>query len=131
MKGDFSRRTHDPRKHYSAVLLQQGRVLTDADLEEEHRILSGAQERTAADLIGGCGGPIAAAGFAVSSPDGTGLELSAGRYYAGGMLVVSESAVAYPDQPDRFADDVAWPPPAGRYAIVLDVWRRLITALDD
>lgn len=131
MKGDFSRRTHDPRKHYSAVLLQQGRVLTDADLEEEHRIVSGALERTAADVIGGCGGPIGGAGFAVTSPDGAGLELGAGRYYVGGMLVVNEATVAYPEQPDRFADDVAWPPGPGRYAIVLDVWRRLITALDD
>ena len=41
MKGDFSRRTFDPRKHYSAVLQEQGRVLTDADLEAEHRIHNG------------------------------------------------------------------------------------------
>jgi hypothetical protein len=131
MKGDFSRRSYDPRKHYSAVLQEQGRLLTDADLEEEHRILSGAHERAAADLIGGCGGPIGAAGFDVTSPDGIRLALSDGRYYAAGKLVVNEEAVDYTDQPDRFADDIAWPPPPGRYAIVLDVWRRLVIALDD
>jgi len=131
MRGDFSRRTDDPRKHYSAVLQEQGRLLTDADLEEEHRILSRAHERAAADIIGGCGGPLGAAGFEVSSPDGVQLALSAGRYYAAGKLVVNEEAASYTVQPDRFADDVAWPPAPGRYAIVLDVWERLITALDD
>jgi len=131
MKGDFSRRTYDPRKHYSAVLQEQGRLLTDADLEEEHRILSGAHERGAADLIGGCGGPIGAAGFAVTSPDGFRLALSDGRYYSAGALVLNEETADYLDQPDRFAEDIVWPPPPGRYAIVLDVWRRLITALDD
>lgn len=131
MQGDFSRRTYDPRKHYSAVVQEQGRLLTDADLDEEHRILAGTQERTAADLIGGCGGPIGAAGFAVTSPDGVNLELSAGRYYAAGMLLTNETTVDYTAQPDRFAGDIAWPPAPGRYAIVLDTWRRLITALDD
>ncbi len=131
MKGDFSRRTHDPRKHYSAVLQEQGRLLTDADLEEEHRILSGRHETTAADLIGGCGGPVGGAGFAVSSPDGLNLALSAGRYYASGTLLSNEAAINYTDQPDRFSADIAWPPAPGRYAIVLDAWRRLITALDD
>lgn len=131
MKGDFSRRTHDPRKHYSAVMQEQGRLLTDADLAEEHSILSGAHERAAADLIGGCGGPLGAAGFAVTSPDGIRLALSEGRYYAGGRLFTNEEAVDYTKQPDRFAANILWPPPPGRYAIVLDVWRRLITALDD
>ena len=130
MKGDFSRRTHDPRKHYSAVLQEQGRLLTDADLEEEHRILSRAHERTAADLIGLCGGPIGAAGFAPSI-NGVRLELSAGRYYAAGRLVVNEEVVDFTEQPDRFMGDIVWPPPVGRFAIVLDVWPRLITAIDD
>ena len=47
------------------------------------------------------------------------------------MLVVNEEIVHYEGQPDRVAEDVAWPPPPGRYAIYLDVWRRLVTALDD
>ncbi len=131
MRGDFSRRTFDPRKHYSAVLQEQGRLLTDADLEEEHHILSSQLERTAADVIGACGGPIGSAGFAVTSPDGVNLALSAGRYYVAGMLLVNETAVNYTQQPDRITADVDWPPPPGRYVIGLDVWGRLITALDD
>ena len=38
MKGDFSRQTFDPKKHYSAVLMQQGRVQLDADWNEQHAI---------------------------------------------------------------------------------------------
>ncbi|MGE6736827.1 DUF6519 domain-containing protein, partial [Streptomyces sp. NPDC059900] len=70
MKGDFSRRTHDPRKHYSAVLHEQGRVLTDADFDEEHQIVTGAHETAVADLAGARGVPMGAAGFEVTSPDG-------------------------------------------------------------
>ena len=33
MKGDFSRITFDPKKHYSRVLMQQGRVQLDAVLK--------------------------------------------------------------------------------------------------
>ncbi len=39
MKGDFSRNTFDPRNHYSRVLMQQGRVLLDADWNEQTDIL--------------------------------------------------------------------------------------------
>ncbi|MFJ8113473.1 DUF6519 domain-containing protein [Streptomyces sp. NPDC096132] len=131
MKGDFSRRTHQPHKHYSAVLHEQGRVLTDADLDEEHRILSGAHETAVADLAGGCGAPVGSAGFAVTSPDGVGLRLSAGRFYADGILVVNEEDVAYDAQPDRDPEHTVWPPAPGSYAVYLDVWRRLVTALDD
>ena len=35
MKGDFSRETFDRARHYSAVLLQQGRVQLDADWNEQ------------------------------------------------------------------------------------------------
>ena len=38
MKGDFSRNTFDPGNHYSAVLMQQGRVQVDADWNEQAAI---------------------------------------------------------------------------------------------
>ena len=38
MKGDFSRITFDPKKHYSRVLMQQGRVQLDADWNEQAAI---------------------------------------------------------------------------------------------
>ncbi len=39
MKGDFSRLTFDPRKNFSSVLMQQGRVQLDADWNEQGAIL--------------------------------------------------------------------------------------------
>ena len=35
MKGDFTRLTFQPEKHYSSVRLQQGRVQLDADWNEQ------------------------------------------------------------------------------------------------
>ena len=49
MKGDFSRRTFDEKKHYRRVLMQQGRVQLDSDWNEQidinlHYFRSLAQE---------------------------------------------------------------------------------------
>ncbi len=128
MKGDFSRRTFDATKHYSAVLVEQGRMLTDADSGEEHEILAYRQEAGLADVIGPSGGPIPGAGFAPTT-DGSTLQLGEGVYYVAGSLLENEAGVDITAQPDRF--DVPWPPPSGRHAIVLEHWRRLVTALDD
>ena len=38
MKGDFSRRIYRPAKHFSSVLMQQGRVLLDSDWNEQAAI---------------------------------------------------------------------------------------------
>src|SRR6185312_14665601 len=38
MKGDFARVTFDPTRHYSQVFQQQGRVLLEADWNEQGRI---------------------------------------------------------------------------------------------
>ena len=38
MKGDFTRDLFDPTKHYSGVLMQQGRVQLDADWNEQGSI---------------------------------------------------------------------------------------------
>lgn len=129
MKGDFSRRTFDATKHYSTVLVEQGRLLTDADSDEEHRIQAHRGQQLARDAIGDCGAPLPDAGFGLASPDSHELHIGAGVFYAAGTLLENESEIHYTAQPDRF--DVAWPLPEGRSAVVLDSWPRLITALDD
>ena len=45
MKGDVSRETFDATKHYSGVRMQQGRVQTDADWNEQGAICSGHRTR--------------------------------------------------------------------------------------
>jgi hypothetical protein len=64
-KGDFSRFPFDPRKHYSAVLMQQGRVQLDADWNAWADILNHRLRAETADLVGPGGGPAGAAGFEV------------------------------------------------------------------
>ena len=55
MKGDFTRLTFDPRKHYTGVLKQQGRVDLDADWNEYVEIRDYLSRTEAQDVIGLCG----------------------------------------------------------------------------
>src|SRR5258708_34003638 len=56
-RGDFTRDTFDSLKHFSRVLMQQGRVQLDADWNEQTSILLHYLQTLAADLIGPHGGP--------------------------------------------------------------------------
>ena len=66
MKGDFSRLTFDPKKHYRRVLMQQGRVQVDADWNEQEAINQFRAEIEARDVIGRCGAPLHDAGFQIT-----------------------------------------------------------------
>src|SRR5438093_1172284 len=94
MKGDFSRQTFDPTKHYSGVLLQQGRVQLDADWNEQQAIHQHRIETETQDVIGPCGAPLHEAGFQVTvQTQGilNRLLVSKGRYYVDGMLCENEA----------------------------------------
>ena len=93
MKGDYSRDTFDPAKHFSRVLMQQGRVQLDADWNEQGAILLHYLQALAADLIGAYGGPKDELGFEIGpvSPENdktklTDLSIGYGRYYVDGIL---------------------------------------------
>lgn len=134
MKGDFSRLTFDRRKHYSGVLLQQGRVQTDADWNEQEAIERYRAQALARDLIGPCGGPRDDAGFAIGVSAGR-LRVGAGHYWVDGILAENEAEVAYNAQPD-LPDPPDWRTAAagtkgGRVLVYLDVWERFISALED
>ena len=66
MKGDFSRQTFRPEKHYSGVRLQQGRAHLDADWNEQIDIQAHRDATMASDVIGAVGAPFEDGGFAVS-----------------------------------------------------------------
>ncbi len=57
MKGDFSRNSFRRARHYSRVLMQQGRVLLDSDWNEQGSIFAYYLKSLARDLIGPYGGP--------------------------------------------------------------------------
>ena len=56
-RGDFSRDTFDPNKHFMRVLMQQGRVSLDADWNEQTDILLHYMQTLAKDIIGPSAGP--------------------------------------------------------------------------
>ena len=135
MKGDFSRQTFDPRRHYSGVLMQQGRVQLDADWNEQESIQRRRTQLEAQDVIGRCGAPRDEAGFEVALA-GNALTIGAGRFYVDGLLAESETdALAYEAQPDLL-DPPSWLDALGAAdtnlgLVYLDVWERHITPLDD
>lgn len=87
MKGDFSRQIFDKRKHYTGVLMQQGRVQVDADWNMQQAIQQYRIQTKSRDLIGLNGAPEAEAGFEINvSPDGNDLSISPGRIYVNGIL---------------------------------------------
>src|SRR5687768_5445110 len=99
MKADLTRTTFNPEKHYTAVLLQQGRVQLDADWNEQLAIQEHLDTTTRQDIIGGCGGPIDDCGFALA-PAAVDIEIGAGRYYGDGILCENGEPVLFTEQPD-------------------------------
>jgi Family of unknown function (DUF6519) len=147
MKGDFSRETFDPARHFSSVRVQQGRVQLDADHNEQADIVNHRVETQAVDAIGGCGAPARAAAFGIvveltaadraafGLPSSFTLAagdflLTPGRYYVDGILCENERAVPYLDQPDLTGLSAIDLAKKGSYVVYLDVWQRHITALD-
>ena len=65
MKGDFTRSTFKPEKHYSGVRMQQGRVQVDADFNEYVGIQAHLLHTALGDIIGLCGGPQDNVGFEI------------------------------------------------------------------
>src|SRR5258705_2200114 len=101
MKGDFTRDTFHRAKHFSRVLMQQGRVTLDADFNEQAAILLRYLRMLARDIIGPYAGPVEDTGFMLSYNKGDGrLEIGAGRYYVDGILVENEHQCSYDAQPN-------------------------------
>jgi len=104
MKGDFSRNTFDPSKHYTVVLHQQGRVQLDADLNENSSILIYYLRTLTEDIIGEHGGPAGNVGFDIKPRSGrvSDFIVGKGHYYVNGILCEqnSDSLVTFLHQPD-------------------------------
>ncbi|MCB9569529.1 MAG: right-handed parallel beta-helix repeat-containing protein [Myxococcales bacterium] len=139
MYGDFSRWSFDPRTNYAGILHQQGRVLLDADTNDQTLLGLRWQDTAARDAFGALILAVPASdrdAFKVSdvTPSGTDLEVTLlpGRAWADGRLVH-----AHGDPPDlaaaikRTATPI--PPPTGsslagdELVILLEVWRDAVS----
>jgi len=153
---DFSRQLFQPEKRYTGAFLQQGRVLTDEDLNA-HRRLSAEDERlTFRDII--CAKGSSNDGFRVQAltpivVEGEALydfTAATGSYYLGGLRFS-----VLDDQPESFLNQTDWlqldadlsalphPPtaadlvdvdgnPVDRYDLVyLRAWEQTVSAVED
>lgn len=135
MKGDFTRLTFDPTKHYTRVLEQQGRVQVDSDFNEMAYIHQYFLRRLAADLIGPHGGP--GDGFKLEALKDNGNDVlqdfgvASGHYYVDGILCESEAPLRYTTQRSFPLSDASKLGKDTSYVAYLDVWERHVTELED
>ncbi len=90
MAGDFSRKTFAPHKDFSLVRMQQGRLFSDADWNEQGDILRSSDRETTADVIGHSGFPEDDAGFGLIADAATDtLIVTPGSGYVAGVRHVA------------------------------------------
>lgn len=146
MSGDYSRKTFDPKKHYSGILMQQGRVQLDADWNELVELLDRRWRAETTDILGRCV-------VSRETPDGFKIEIAAdgrltigrGRIYVDGLLVENHGAgeqvfdpvlseqhgsqpTSYDEQP--YLPEAPALPEGGTYLVYLDVWQREVSFLE-
>jgi hypothetical protein len=150
MPGDYTRFTFNPFEDHLGVLMQQGRVMVDADFNELVDIVDRRFRAETVDIIGRCVVPKQTPeGFRIQIAGG-GLTIGRGRLYADGLLaenhgraplefdpVLGEEqgtqAVPYDQQPYLPNAATAFPAPttAGPHLVYIDVWQREITWLEE
>jgi hypothetical protein len=130
MKGDFSRDSFDRLKHFSRVLMQQGRVQLDADWNEQVSILLHYIQTLATDIIGPYAGPAGEDyGFEIkANGSNSNFTIGKGRYYVNGILCENEKEINFTDQPHKPAIPSGQ---SGDHIVYLDVWERHISFLED
>jgi hypothetical protein len=138
MRGDFSQIRFSPRKNYTSVLEQQGRVALDADANEQCAINDYLRTTETVDAAGKAGGPVHDEGFKIAV-EGNAIHIGKGRYYVDGILCENPEPLLYSEQPflinpNPTDQDLLLSLSDGSISTIqvyLQVWRRLVTALDD
>ncbi len=139
--GDFSRNSFDAAKQFTRVLHQQGRVLLDADWNEQSDIFLELLRMFIRDLTGPFGGTFDKNAFEVEIDAGK-LSVTPGRYYVDGMavnhadpewangrttvLVDERSPDGVITYTEMDVTDLNRP-----FIVYLDVWEQGVTAAED
>ena len=150
MSGDYTRFTFDPRRDHSGVLMQQGRVMLDADFNELVELIDRRLRAETIDIIGHCIVPSETPDAFLIGLAGGGITIGPGRMYADGLLAENHGGeprewyaaleeergttpIAYEAQP--YLPDAANLQPAptqgGPYLVYADVWKREVTRTED
>jgi hypothetical protein len=156
---DNSRFTFNPFNDYAGVVMEQGRVQTDADWNEQLSESMRLEQATTLDTLGQAVVP-ATTPFAFqiapsTAPNGS-ITIGRGRMYVDGILVENHgnpkhaawdpalgemsgspqpppsadaNPVAFESQP--YYPGAAFPQTAGDYLVYLDVWRQPVTFIED
>lgn len=152
-KTDITRDTFQPFRHFSRVLMQQGRVQLDADWNEQVDILLHYLRTFIGDVIGPYGGP--GASFQVGKPIVAAkttkskraaaksadtlqpgqyqLLIQQGHYYVDGILCENGDKDSDDNYEFNIPSSLLPSPTTGTasYFIYLDVWEREVTYLED
>lgn len=132
MASDRSRFTYDEDQRYSAVIVQQGKPLMDADLDEAQQILSEEMRREALDFVGPSGTPDDGYKITIPSPtSGSDFQIGPGTMYVGGIRVSLPEAITYNSQPDWLTPAPATGLPARNEVVYLEVTEHEVSALED
>jgi hypothetical protein len=135
MTSQISRDSFDPSKRYSGVHLQQGRMITDADWNEQSETIRRRQDDALTDVV--MGGVPREGGLGLEAVAGQPLRLRRGRLYAGGVGGLVTGTPADPTQAFGLGQQVDLPlpdgavPPAVSYRVYADVWQRVVTSIED
>jgi hypothetical protein len=130
---DISRSGYYPQKRYSGVRMQQGRVLTDDDFNQQEVINHEDKRLMRKDVIGTAGSPDR--GFAISNADDTGgidFQINAGVFYLGGVRVELHQQQTFRLQKDWLQNPDISPPVGERQDMAyLEVWQQNVSAVED
>lgn len=137
MAGDYSRETHDPRKRFASVLMQQGRVQLDADWNEQAAILRERLRIQARETFGRAAASRFGTGDAFRIGVITGpprdLSIQPGRYWVDGRLAeafaTDGNPITYLRQPFLPAPPTL--PAQGGAIVYLETWEREVTWVED
>ncbi len=137
---DISRINFDAAKHYSSVRMQQGRVLTDDDWNENERIEEEELRRSRVDIIGPYGTPDD--GFLIKDPPRieAGLinfDIHPGTMHLGGLRLELDSPETFRTQKDwlQLPANVNGSPDFKkkiRFDLVyIEAWQQAVSAVED
>ena len=124
MKGDFSRHTFDRNRPYSSVRMQQGRVLVDADWNEQGDIQEHLRREALRDIIGKSGVPESQASSFEVFDDGGAIGVRPGRIWVDGMLCEENAITIDPTELPPAGSDGTW-------LVYLEARQRHLTAIED